>query len=106
MESTLTKERYSPTEGEVLGTTDARQANSRKMTFRILIFSTALIILIFAGFVFGFFNATPPDMDARTTPGVEGQASGNSPPATKPLPAVPGPSNPGSDTRGPDTPSP
>jgi hypothetical protein len=54
---------YSPTKGEVLGTTEARQANSRKMNLRVLIVSTALIIAIFAAFVIAFLYQTSPRMD-------------------------------------------
>jgi hypothetical protein len=86
MEASVARQHYSPTKGEVLEPTEARQASPRKMNLRVLIFSTALIAVIFAGFIFAFSHKTPPQMDGTT------QNSEQSRPAT--IPTAPGPSNP------------
>ena len=62
----MKQQHYSPTRGEVLEPTEARQANSRKANLRVLIFSTGLIVLIFAGFVLAFLYATPARMDGSS----------------------------------------
>jgi len=67
----VARERYSPTEGEVLTPTEARQASPRTMNFRVLVVSTALITLIFAAFVAVFFLQTPPSMDGSEASGVQ-----------------------------------
>jgi len=64
----VARQQYSPTKGEVLGPTEARQASPRKMNFRVLLISTALIIAIFAVFTIVFFNKTPAPMDASSGP--------------------------------------
>ncbi|AGK59265.1 hypothetical protein HYPDE_37968 [Hyphomicrobium denitrificans 1NES1] len=64
----MARQQYSPTKGEVLEPTDARQASPRKMNFRVLIISTALIVVIFAAFTIAFFYQTPPSMDASSGP--------------------------------------
>jgi hypothetical protein len=74
----VARQQYSPSRGEVLEPTEARQASPRMMNFRVLVFSTALIVVIFAGFVLAFLYKTPPQMDGTSQV------------------AVPGPSNPGS----------
>ncbi|WP_181336296.1 hypothetical protein [Hyphomicrobium methylovorum] len=90
----MANQKYSPTEGEVVGTTDVRQGNSKKMNLRILIFSTTLLALIFAGFLFGFFSATPPQMDGTAPPTAHTQPSGTMAPATNTAPEAPAPANP------------
>jgi hypothetical protein len=62
------RQQYSPAKGEVLSATEARQASPRKMNFRVLLISTALIIAIFAAFTIAFFNKTPEPMDASSGP--------------------------------------
>ena len=66
----MARQQYSPTKGEVVGTTDARQANSRKMNLRVLVISTALITAIFLGFVIAFLYQTPGRMDGTDKTGV------------------------------------
>ena len=91
----MKQQHYSPTRGEVLESTDARQANSQKANLRVLIFSTSLIVLVFAGFVLAFLYATPAPMDGSLQEGAQsGQATGV-PPAAKPLPSTTAPENPG-----------
>ncbi|CEJ87611.1 MAG: hypothetical protein J0H37_01540 [Hyphomicrobium denitrificans] len=64
----MERPKYSPTKGEVIEPTDARQANRKTMNFRVLLISTALIVAIFAGFVIVFFNKTSKPMDASSGP--------------------------------------
>jgi type II secretory pathway component PulL len=64
----VARQQYSPTKGEVLEPTEARQASSRKMNFRVLIISTALIVVIFAAFTIVFLYQTPASMDASSGP--------------------------------------
>jgi hypothetical protein len=85
------QQHYSPTQGEVLEPTEARQANSQKTNLRVLVFSTLLISLIFLGFILAFFYASP----SPQPPATQGTEAPVTPPAGKPLPAAPGPSNPG-----------
>jgi hypothetical protein len=66
MEALVAKQQYSPTEGEVLTPTDARQASPRKMNLRVLVISTALIVAIFAAFVIAFLYQTPSSMDGNS----------------------------------------
>jgi hypothetical protein len=89
------QQHYSPTRGEVLEPTDARQANSRKMNLRVLIFSTSLIVLVFAGFVLAFLYATPAPMDGSSQEGAQSGQTTSVPPAPKPLPSTTAPENPG-----------
>jgi hypothetical protein len=89
------QQHYSPTRGEVLEPTEARQANSRKTNLRVLIFSTSLIVLIFAGFVLAFLYATPPRMDGSTQDGAQTGQATSVPPAPKSLPSTAAPENPG-----------
>ena len=92
----MKQQHYSPTRGEVLEPTDARQANSRKMNLRVLIFSTSLIVLVFAGFVLAFLYATPAPMDGSSQEGAQSSGQATSvPPAPKPLPSTTAPENPG-----------
>lgn len=91
----MKQQHYSPTRGEVLEPTEARQANSRKANLRVLIFSTGLIVLIFAGFVLAFLYATPARMDGSSQEGAQSGQTNNVPPAPKPLPSTTGPENPG-----------
>lgn len=79
-------QRYSPTRGEVLSQTEARQASPRKANFRVLIISTALIVIIFAGFTLAFMYATPPRMDGQSTSAPQSAPSTAQPPEGKPLP--------------------
>jgi hypothetical protein len=62
------RQKYSPTKGEVIEPTDARQGSPRKMNLRVLVISTGLIIAIFAAFTIAFFNKTPAPMDASSGP--------------------------------------
>ena len=64
----MERQKYSPTKGEVIEPTDARQASPRKMNFRVLVISTGLIIAIFAAFTIAFFKKTPAPMDASSGP--------------------------------------
>ena len=91
----MKQQHYSPTRGEVLEPTEARQANSRKTNLRVLIFSTGLIVLIFAGFVLAFLYATPARMDGSSQEGVQSGQTNNVPAAPKPLPSTTAPENPG-----------
>lgn len=70
----MKQQHHSPTRGEVLEPTEARQANSRKTNLRVLIFSTGLIVLIFAGFVLAFLYATPARMDGSSQEGAQSLA--------------------------------
>jgi hypothetical protein len=64
----VVQQQYSRSKGEVLEPTEARQASSRKMNFRVLVISTTLIAIIFAAFFIAFLYKTPPDMDASSGP--------------------------------------
>jgi hypothetical protein len=77
----VARQQYSPTKGEVLEPTEARQANPRKMNLRVLIFSTALITVIFAGFLFAFLHKTPPQMDGSTQNSEQSHPATNVPPS-------------------------
>ena len=90
----MARQHYSPTKGEVLEPTEARQASPRKTNLRVLIFSTALITVVFAGFIFAFFYKTPPQMDGTTQNSEQSHPATNAPSEGKPLPVAPGPSNP------------
>ena len=81
----MKQQHYSPTRGEVLEPTDARQANSRKMNLRVLIFSTSLIVLVFAGFVLAFLYATPAPMDGSSQEGAQSWTSHQRSPGTEAL---------------------
>jgi hypothetical protein len=100
------QQQYSPTKGEVLGTTEARQANSRKMSMRVLVISTALITIIFAGFILAFLYQTPARMDGTDKTGVVSHPVTTVPQEGTPLPKVEGATNPGSDVRKQEAPSP
>jgi hypothetical protein len=57
------QQKYSPSEGEVLESTDARQASPRKMNFRVLLGSLTLAAIVGIVLVAGFWSATPTSMD-------------------------------------------
>jgi len=89
----VARQQYSPTKGEVLDPTEARQASPRKTNFRVLLISTALIIAIFAGFVIAFLYQTPPELSSSPGSGSDGQPASTTIPQTGEQPA---PQNPGS----------
>lgn len=95
----MARQQYSPTKGEVVGTTEARQASPRKMNFRVLVISTALITAIFLGFVIVFLYQTPPAMDGTDKTGVVSHPVTTVPQEGTPLPKVEGATNPGSAIR-------
>lgn len=103
----MTRQQYSPTKGEVLSTTEARQASPRKMNLRVLIISTTLIVVIFAGFLLVFLYQTPSKMDGTDKTGVVSHPVTTVPQEGTSLPKVEGTTNPESDVRKqPETPSP
>ncbi len=57
------EQKYSPSKGEVLEPTDARQASSKKMNFRVLLASLTLAAVVGVVLVAGFWHTTPTSMD-------------------------------------------
>lgn len=56
----------SSTGRRVLDPTEARQANPRKMNFRVLLASMALAVVVGFVLVAGFWRTTPPSVDASS----------------------------------------
>jgi hypothetical protein len=74
-------------QGEVLDPTEARQANPRKMSFRVLLASMALAVAVGVVLVVGFWRETPPRVDASSggNPSQNtGQNTGTQQPAQNP----------------------
>jgi hypothetical protein len=69
------------------------------MNLRVLVISTALITVIFAGFVLAFLYQTPPRMDGTDKTGVISHPVTTVPQEGTPLPKVNGAANPGSDVQ-------
>jgi hypothetical protein len=69
--------------GEVLDPTEARQANPRKMNFRVLLASMVLAVAVGIVLVAGFWQMTPNRMDASSG-GNPSQNTQTQPPAQNP----------------------
>ena len=81
--------RYSPQSGTELDKTEARQGNSKKTNFRVLL--TSLLLAAVAGIILvsAFWRATPPAMDRSSGGRLEEQ--GTAPAAAPESPAKPAP---------------
>jgi hypothetical protein len=75
--------------GEVLDPTEARQANPRKMNFRVLLVSMALSVVAGVILVAGFWHETPPRVDASSggNPSQNTQQSGDPSAGAPPQPS-------------------
>ena len=85
--------RYSPTRGESLEPTEARQGGPQKMGLRVLLISTAIVAIVLIGFWVVFLQTTTPEMSTSGT-NVNGQQVGT-PAAPNALPNAPEAENPG-----------
>ena len=97
------EKKYSPTTGEVLDPTEARQASPRKTNFRVLLVSMTIAVVVGIVLVANFWNKTTTPMDYSSGGKLHEQTptSQTSPPTT-PSP----PTNSGTETTKPGQPTP